>query len=518
MKRMRTVAILFLVAAVAAPLGASQPSGGATSGPATSERTHYEDVRRAPWPCWRGPYGNGTAPEAGVELVEDLAEARLVWQSEDRIPHSSPHTETRGGTAGSWGAGYGSPIVAEGKVFLACWRPAGRADWTYTEADRTTHWLRRGRNPVLERTDAAADDVVFCIDAQVGTTLWKRVFPRRGILHAGYKQGCHQTPCYWDGKVYVPGSAGALYCLSAADGRTLWEAKVEPQFAALEACREAGKPMPGGRPMVWGAPAAVDGVVAVSNGRANAFDAETGERRWTDAAPRSLATTGRLMPVVWQHEGAGYFIFGGRMFEARTGRLCWAVPREPEASTAAAVSGDTLVLAYRAGGGQKNERDEWAENGMSGFRISPEKAEPLWQLPMPPPHGAQIQPVSIYKGHVYGEIRRHPDGTPGPNLCCVELETGRIVAAIPRGGFRGGYNPLVADGRFLAMNGPLTMLAAEPSAFRILTERWDGPWSESTSLAYADGFLYFRGERGSDGRLYCYDLRRRPPQSAAARM
>lgn len=68
----------------------------------------------APCPGWRGPYHNGTAVDAEIELVEDLSQAKLVWKREGPIPGTYP----RAGGVNYWTGGYGVPVVAEGRVYL----------------------------------------------------------------------------------------------------------------------------------------------------------------------------------------------------------------------------------------------------------------------------------------------------------------------------------------------------------------------------------------------------------------
>jgi len=63
------------------------------------------------WPCWRGPNGDGSAPDPGFKLVDDLAKAKLLWKSEEPIPSNAERID-------SWRAGYSSPIFADGRVFL----------------------------------------------------------------------------------------------------------------------------------------------------------------------------------------------------------------------------------------------------------------------------------------------------------------------------------------------------------------------------------------------------------------
>lgn len=63
------------------------------------------DAKTSDWPQWRGPDRNGVVP-AGPKLMDSLPAdgPKLVWKSE-YIPFG-------------WWGGWGSPVVAEGKVFL----------------------------------------------------------------------------------------------------------------------------------------------------------------------------------------------------------------------------------------------------------------------------------------------------------------------------------------------------------------------------------------------------------------
>ena len=36
------------------------------------------------WPAMQGPYGNYQAPQTGAKLIDDLPQARLVWESDTR--------------------------------------------------------------------------------------------------------------------------------------------------------------------------------------------------------------------------------------------------------------------------------------------------------------------------------------------------------------------------------------------------------------------------------------------------
>ena len=59
------------------------------------------------WPNWMGPYFNGSAQDHGIELVDDVNQAKLLWISED--PISKP-----GNRDPQWPTGgYCSPVVKE---------------------------------------------------------------------------------------------------------------------------------------------------------------------------------------------------------------------------------------------------------------------------------------------------------------------------------------------------------------------------------------------------------------------
>ena len=44
------------------------------------------------WPTMQGPYGNYQVPQTGTKLVDDLSEAKLLWESETRDFGRAKHT------------------------------------------------------------------------------------------------------------------------------------------------------------------------------------------------------------------------------------------------------------------------------------------------------------------------------------------------------------------------------------------------------------------------------------------
>jgi outer membrane protein assembly factor BamB len=71
---------------------------------------------------------------------------------------------------------------------------------------------------------ADPDEVVVCLDARTGETLWEhryRSAPVEGH-DPGYGDGPNSTPLLTDGRLYTIGVAGVLHCLDAETGEVHW--------------------------------------------------------------------------------------------------------------------------------------------------------------------------------------------------------------------------------------------------------------------------------------------------------
>ena len=461
-------------------------------------RTNY-DVEKAPWPCLRGPYHNGMAPSTGLKFIDDAAAARLVWRSDQPIPGNHPVRE-----GDYWTGGYSGPIVAEGRVYLTYWVPAGRTNYNFRSGERG-----RNRNPVGD--DRSADDVVHCFEAATGKTIWKQVFSGLGHANGSSKDGArHLTPCWWDGRIVAAGSAGLIYCLDAATGEELWRGEHQQLFAKYQQAKKTGPAIHAGCVGV------ADGVAAFgagSGGRAgnapmNGFDVETGERLWT-----GVPSAGASSPATWiSGEGKEYFLIGNALAEPRSGKVLWKIP-EIHCPVKQTVVGDFLVA-------QKYGEGKGVSTGPACYRISAAGFERLWAAE----HaffGAgsgynNRTSAMVWDGHVY-----RPTGDRNAKKTTMnvyELVTGRLVAehsfdrSANRGALTLAYGPLVAEGRLFACPTALHMYSLAPGGTKHL-----GCFpvqSTDTYPAYAGGFLYIRSSalprKGGDGRaahLLCYDLR-----------
>jgi outer membrane protein assembly factor BamB len=148
------------------------------------------------------------------------------------------------------------------------------------------------------------------------------------------------------------------------------------------------------------------------------------------------------------------------------------------------------------------------------FHISPEDYEHLWTLPGEEGYWSE-QPPAIADGYVYARLI-------GPRLLCIEVATGKIVAAEEnRVGFSAG-TLVYADGR-LIVDRDGSHSATELCYFEVdpqrgilqqLGEPWLPPHAHGTTYHPTHSFPYVDGRlliRGADA-IYCYDLRNTRPQ------
>ena len=81
------------------------------------------------WPWWQGAGGNNSAVVTGQELVDDLSQARKIWESGEQL--GTGKTCSSGDwSCGDLQIGYGSPVVANGKVYLYYYWPSGTVHWS----------------------------------------------------------------------------------------------------------------------------------------------------------------------------------------------------------------------------------------------------------------------------------------------------------------------------------------------------------------------------------------------------
>lgn len=500
------------------------------------------------WPASQGPAQGGCSGTwTGVATIDAPSELRLCWRSEEidigqgmgsisRFMNRWKDAATRKSASGA-----AAPIVANGKVYLKYYVPAPRPEGVeetkipeygligLTESNGLTKMLEQAKEagyagdklPVYaaEKVYQNAHDIVLCMDAATGQTIWKATVADRGRNSQHHKVGpFDMTPAYGDGKVFALGMSGWLYAFDAESGEPLWE--TEAGFDHSNALLAVGGVVIGPAGKVWGA-----------------YDAETGEVRWQSERERSISTLS-----AWRDESTGKDYVIGRMgwqhapqgidcLDAETGERAWNLDVKvltggrglgPGGIT---VIGQQLLVYRNNGSGVKGEANEKLPS-LAAYRITATGAEPMWELTTAADgKPASEKPKEINLGPTHNEsvpvvVRGKFAFT--PDLRVVDLATGEVVGQTtglqPR---NGGYMQAIEDLVLVRRDGTHGNIecgwfkVAEDGSARALNPEPDRGWVPSiggTTTSYhhpifypmVDGRVFFRQKGG----VYCWDARK----------
>lgn len=385
----------------------------------------------ADWPQWRGPNRDGTARSSPPLISELPADGiKPIWQTE-ALP----------------GGGWGSPIVADGKVFLFVhfkspkspdampkkkypYLPDGKrvgmtpAQYEEYEKNRREEDIEFGKMFDFK-------EVVLCFDAANGKTLWKN---EKSSAYSRFVQS--GTLTLVDGKLYILGGGRHVRCVEAAAGKDVWDVVM---------------PGPHLDEHYASSVAVIDGAALVFAGTLFGLDAKTGALLWEGDAKRAKGE--HSSAVAWRagdRELAIANVAGGETIclEPRTGKELWRVKSEANNSTPI-VHGD-LLITYGSS----------RRSGLRCFRISPTGAKEEWTYQRLSDKGSSPVVVGDYV-YAQGEKR----------IACVSLATGEelwnttLDLASPQ------YTSLVAaDGKVIYALDGLLCFAADPKEFRPLFE------------------------------------------------
>jgi PQQ-like domain len=376
-------------------------------------------------------------------------------------------------------------VVAEGRLYIFYSWPQGlRLDLPLKGKLPEGPW----------KESAKADDVVVCMDAATGRTLWKRTFTDQGAKMQGSgKDGGHYTMAVHGGRAYAVGSAGWMYSLDAASGEPVWQARIGESHKAESLNSVAAV-----------APAAGVVVTLDDEQRVCAFRVADGALAWKSevlgggvrGASSPLVATVGGRELIFQDGSSGV-----TCLDSRDGKHLWRVPTGSPGNHMA-VADDYLVC-----GGSGSTDWSPGAHGAQGYRISAEGATLLWKLDRVYNFKEYSAPV-IYRGHAYLPCVSRVQATKKENRypqAVVELATGKVVGDI-EGGRGPKYQSIAAEGKLLAADFVAYAgwwIDATPGQIR---ELWKGKWPDyalDSSMAYVCGWLYVRGAN----RIHCYDLR-----------
>jgi outer membrane protein assembly factor BamB len=209
------------------------------------------------WPQWRGPHRDGVCGETGLLESFPAEGLKVRW----RVPV---------------GWGFSSPVVAQGRVYLAdselakpnarerlhCWdETTGKALWTFSY-------------------EVAYEDWAFDPRQQIGPVA---------------------TPIVQNGKVYSLGRLGHLFCFDTRNGDVLWQKNLETDY---HVAFSPGMPSP----LIEG-----DLLILFIGGKPGAcvvaLNKDTGKEVWkaldeslTFSSPIVISSGGKKQLIVWTQE------------------------------------------------------------------------------------------------------------------------------------------------------------------------------------------------------------------------
>ena len=258
------------------------------------------------------------------------------------------------------------------------------------------------------------------IRAKTGRTVWIKDIPSR----------TESSPLYRGGRVYAGSEDGTVYCLRARSGRTLWTYKASGA--------------------VKGSPTFDRGVLYFGDygGQVHAVYARSGRRRW--ATGTSGAALGFRSGTFYATAAVRFGrVFIGNTdgreysFVARTGKLAWAKQTGNYVYASAAVDdirglGPTVYVGSYDG---------------SFYALNARTGDVRWSHQA----GGKISGSSTVVGRIVYFANLAARSTVG-----LDVRTGRRVFSFPRGGF----DPVISDGKRIYLTGYDSLQALEPRSAR----------------------------------------------------
>lgn len=455
----------------------------------------------ADWPSYHGPHLANRAADSSVLLIDDLSKSRPVWRAEmptrsgwgtgvdSRYTWRAPYGTVCGGS--------GTPVVADGRVYLFHYVPSGEPDAKLLEkvlADFEKQAKRKPtdveREALVDYSRPFADTVITCLNAQTGAVLWSVRFPFfSGNFQTHKWRGLNPTASVIHGVLIANDYANNWVALDALKGDVLWtirrSQKVQGNQAALGAVRAGSLAI---LPGIGGEPA-------------KAVDPKTGKIAWQQP--------GGGQALVWGKAGAERVLFlGGKAptcYEAAAGKLLWTMPENLVGSSgsAALVQGDILV-------GHVIPDPKKQGGFFQGWKLSDKDAAKIWQDDFLILDENLTVTLGTDRAFLVGrnEIRS------------VDLLTGKLLG---KQIFDERTSP-IGSNQWLAVVGDRLLLSPEgqhgsqrlqwldaKGDHKPLSPRWSPPNNSTTAYAvHSLGFPVVDGRlfvRGMDG-IYCYDLRK----------
>jgi outer membrane protein assembly factor BamB len=411
----------------------------------------------ADWPGFRGPNRDGINKETGLLQSWPKDGPPKMW------------------SAKNLGLGWGTPSVADGKIFGIGTRDGKDGIWALKESDGTELWY----TPLGDLP---------------------------GRAYSRQSNGPASTPTIANGKAYVVTGSGTLACVNTTDGKVVWTKSYLNDF--------------GGSVPSWAYTDSVlvdgDKLICTPGGPKAAVVAlkpDSGEEIWRAAVGQVGGGQGYSSPIKTTIGGVPMYIVllgqssGVVGLHADTGKLLWQYKNKPAAGGVAqipipVVYGDLVWVSTSYGGG--SALLQLVAKGKDSFEVKELKVYSKPELNNH--HGGMVLVEDhIYFGHDQNQ------GYP----VCVEMKTGEIKWGPEKnarsvGGGQGSVAVLYADGRlyFRYQNGVMVLIEPSPYELKMVSSfRLPEPNVKSYPQSWphpviASGKMYIRDQNV----MYCYNV------------
>ncbi len=405
------------------------------------------------WPTFRGPNRDGICKETG--LLQS-------W------PKDGP---PKAWTAKDLGLGFGTPTIADGKIFGMGTRDKKDGVWALKESDGSELWF----TPI--------DD------------------PRK----TNQNNGPSGSPTYDDGKLYTVTSTGKLFCLDAKTGKSVWQKDYQKDYdGKVQSWGYTDSPLIDGNKVICEPAGAKVAMVAL--------DKKTGKEIWKTEIPGGAGGGGTYSSTVKATvAGTPMYVLltgdkGGVIgVNPENGKLLWQYTGTAATGGVAQVSMPVISkdlvwvsCAYKG----TSALLQIAAGGKDKFTVKEVKAYGKNELMNH--HGGMVQVGDfIYFGH--GQNQGNPT--------CVNAKTGETKWGPEKNppGADGSAAVLFADGRlyFRYQNGTLVLIEPSPEELKVVSSfKLPTPNEKSNPQSWphpviANGKLYIRDQNV----LYCYNVK-----------
>ena len=432
------------------------------------------------WPQFLGPRANGTSIETGLLDKWPAGGQRVLWEKQV-------------------GAGYGAPSVRDGRLVL--------------------------------HHRVGDEEVVECLEATDGKSLWHHGYPSHYQDPYGYNNGPRCTPLLTSNLCYTFGAEGKLTCLELKTGTLVWQ-------------RDTGNGVDFNVPKAFfgvGSTPILEGglLLTMVGGQPNsgmvAFDAATGKTVWESVGQKNwegvpMSGWPGEPTVRWQawEKQAGYSTPVAATIHGRRHVLC--LTRQGLVSLDPATGAVNFTFWFRSqlidsvNAMNPVVMDDlifisgaYYKIGSVVLRVKPDGkgVDEVWRSTVLEIHWTT--PI-LLDGYLYAfSGRNEPDG----HFRCVEMKTGKLMWDLDEGWHSNGhqYDPsiptptvygrgsaILADGKLIVLgeSGLLGLFRPNPKQpeeiSRFQLAKFHYPCWAAPVLAHKR--LYLR----SEDRLACFDL------------